>query len=73
MLLLLSDYILDDEAEYICRKEQVVPVKFVPSQYNQNTTKTGGATAILPPITVCNQNLIAEINKEELADFKKEE
>jgi hypothetical protein len=65
MLLLLSDYILDDEAEYVCRKEEYVPTKFIPGK--------SGKSAILSPITVCNQNLLAEINKEEYPDWDKGE
>jgi hypothetical protein len=68
MLLLLSDYILDDELEYVCRKEEYVPTKLIPSNLGKSTKP-----AILSPITVCNQNLIAAINKEEYPDWKKEE
>ena len=72
-LLLLFNYCqCSDGTGYMCSNCSLVPLKFVPSGADfKNRGYSGGASAVVPAITVCNQNISRYIDVKKLTDYKK--
>jgi hypothetical protein len=71
-LLLLFNYChCSDEPGYRCNNCSLTPLKFVPSGADfKNRKYSGGGVAVIPAITVCNQQISKYIDVEKLADYK---